>query len=432
MKSIFKKFKNISAQEDNKILVSNFFSLSILQGSYHVLAIVRFPYLVNVLGAEFYGLIAFANAIIIYLGIITDYGFNLTATRDISIHREDKGKITEIFSSVMIVKFFLLIITLILLTVAILSLEKLQQYWYIYYFAFGTIIGQVLFPTWFFQGIEEMKYITILTLIDKSLYTAAIFIFVRVPSDFYLVPALASAGYMISGILSQILVYKKYQIRFRIYPLKVIKYYIVDGWHIFISRVFSSFYKSSNTVILGFLTNNIIVGYYAIAEKFIVIIQALQNVFGIVLYPYFSKKLSINKNAFFELNKKFIKYAVTIYFSLFLILLLSSKIVILFLFGPENLPSVSNLRILSSIVFIGGLNYYFGIVGLVSMNYKKEFSRYMIATSIVNVLVCLVLVKFLQDNGAAYSFLISELFLFTLTMSKIYKIKRNMELSAVQ
>lgn len=416
--------KNIANTEEKKRLISNFFSLSVLQAANYILPLITLPYLVRVLGAEYYGLLAFANATIAYFSILTDYGFNLTATREISIYRDNKEKVTEIFSSVMTIKVILMFVSFLLLAILVVSFKKFSKDWLIYFLTFGTVVGQVLFPVWFFQGMERMKYITYLNILSKVIFTIAIFIFVQEQSDYYLVPLLTSIGFLVAGIWSLYLVKKEFGVRFELQTIDMIKYHFIEGWDIFVSNVFSSLYRNSNIVILGFFTNNTIVGYYTIAEKVVKILQSLQSVVGNALFPYFIKRFSKTNQYFFDLNKRFFKFIFFIYLLLSLITMFSSKYIIYTLMGEFNKIAILNLQIMSFVILIGGLNYYFGILGLVSMNYKKSFSSYMIITGVFNLLLCTVVVYFYPNYGAAISMILSESVLLLLIFLKISKIKQ--------
>jgi PST family polysaccharide transporter len=199
---VFATIKNLFATKTRRKLFENFLSLSFLQFANYIFPLITLPYLVRVLGPEKYGLIAFAQAFIGYFQILTDYGFNLSATREISINRENKEKVSEIFSSVMIIKFFLLLFSLGLMTIIVFSFKKFRQDWLIYYLTFGMVLGQTLFPIWFFQGMGRMKYITFLNVLAKLIFTIAIFIFVKRSSDYLYIPLLNSSGFIVAGILA--------------------------------------------------------------------------------------------------------------------------------------------------------------------------------------------------------------------------------------
>lgn len=410
--------------DEKKSLISNFFSLSILQSANYILPLITMPYLLRVLGVEYYGLLSFATAIIVYFQILTDYGFNLSATRQISINRENKCKLIEIFSSVLIIKTLLMFLSFILLCILIYSIEKFNTEALLYFYTFSTIIGNALFPVWFFQGIEKMKYITYLNILSKTIFTLAIFIFVKNESDYLMVPLLTAIGSLLSALISLVLIKKIFDISFQLQNINTIKYYYIDGWEIFKSRVFSSFYRSSNVIIIGLITNNTFVGYYAIAEKTIKILQALQDVVGNTLYPSLSRKFHKDKTLFFRLNKKYFRVVFIVYLLLCIFVFLLAKFIVTFLTGSFVPDIVTNLRIMSLVLLVGGLNYYFGILGLVSLNYKSEFASYVMYTGIINIILCFGAVYLFKDTGAAVVMVLSELILLILIVSKLAKIKR--------
>ena len=173
------KVKKTINSGENKRLLGNFFSLSILQIFSYVLPLLTLPYLVRILGVETFGLISFATAFIIFFNILVDYGFNLSATREISVHRENKKKTTEIYSSVLTIKFILIILSFIILSFIVFIFEKFNSHIELYFITFISVIGQAFFPIWYFQGMEKMRYITIINISSKVIFTMAIFIFVH-------------------------------------------------------------------------------------------------------------------------------------------------------------------------------------------------------------------------------------------------------------
>src|SRR3989339_509467 len=172
---MLKKLKLISLSEEYKILLGNFFSLSVLQVLNYLLPLITLPYLIRVLGPEKYGLIAFGTAFLTYFQLFTDYGFNLSATKDISINRENNKKISEIFSSVIIIKTVLMLFSFIIIFFIVTSFSKFNSQKEVYYLISLSLIGNVLFPIWFFQGIERMKYITYFNVIARVTATLLVF-----------------------------------------------------------------------------------------------------------------------------------------------------------------------------------------------------------------------------------------------------------------
>lgn len=407
---ILDKIKRLTNTEDKKRLLSNFVSLSVLQGANHILPLITLPYLVRVLGPERYGLIAFSQAFIQYFSILTDYGFNLSATREVSIYRDDKEKVSEIFSSVMIIKFGLLILSFIIMTVLVFSFGKFRQDWLIYFLTFGMVVGQVLFPVWFFQGMERMKYIAYLNIAARLIFTVAIFVFIHQASDYIYVPFLNFMGSLIGGVLSLWIVFRNFNVNFKLPSVADIKHQLREGWYIFISTMAISLYTTSNTFILGLFTNNTVVGYYSGAEKIIKAIQGLLSPVSQTIYPHISKLASESKEKAIKFIRKITLLVGGASFVLSLVVFIFADVIVKFLLGNQYLESIVILRILAFLPLTVGLSNIFGIQTMLTFDYKKAFSNILVAAGIINISLAFILAPLYQQIGISFSVLITEIF----------------------
>ncbi len=184
----------------NHRVLSNFVALSIVQASNYLVPVIILPYLFRVLGKSPYGLIEFARAVSICFLTVTDYGFSLSATREISVNREDPQKVSEVFSAVMLLRFFFVVLSLAALVVLVLGIPRLRADWAVYFLAFGHVIGQWLLPAWLFQGMERMKLVAVTNVIARLFYIILIFLFVRSPEDYLYVPAFQSLTIIGTGL----------------------------------------------------------------------------------------------------------------------------------------------------------------------------------------------------------------------------------------
>jgi len=384
-------------KKDKKRLIQNFLSLGVVQGLNFLLPLLVIPYLLHVLGVEIFGLLAMATAFIGYFMILSDYGFNITATREVSVHRDSIEKLNEIFSAVMMIKIFLMFAGFLVLLLALFLFDTLGDESTIYLLTFAMVLGQVLFPIWLFQGMERMGYIAILNIIAKSIFLIAILVFVKEKEDAYLVPLFNSLGFIVVGVISLVYVYKEFNIRFVWQPYEVLKEYLILGWHVFLSRLAVILYTSSNIFVLGIFTNHIVVGYFAIAYKIISALATLGDILNQVFFPYLSKKWEESKESYYRLFSKISK-------NIFLAMLLLSGIVfwwsseiITILSGEDITITKEILQIMSLILILAP----FG--GLYSNSFvTQQKSFYVTKSTFWTLLVNLVLVGAVVPIYGAY------------------------------
>src|SRR3989338_2581887 len=123
---LIKKTYRMAGPQEGRVVMDNVTSLSGLQVITYILPIVILPYLFRVIGPEKFGLISFAQAFVQYFMILTDYGFSVSATKEISLFRNEHAKVSEIFSSVMMVKVALAFLSFLILGTIVYFVHKFR------------------------------------------------------------------------------------------------------------------------------------------------------------------------------------------------------------------------------------------------------------------------------------------------------------------
>ena len=200
--SPFTSIKRSLRSKEGKVLVANFSWLSALQIAGYLFPFITYPYLARVIGVEGFGKIAFAMAIIAWFQTVTDWGFNYTATRDVAKNRDNPQIVSEIFSNVLWSRVFLAFVSFVVLCALIFIIPKFKENSSVILISFLMIPGNIMFPEWFFQACEKMKYTSIINIIIKALFTTAVFIFIKDGKDYILQPLLNSVSYLICGTVA--------------------------------------------------------------------------------------------------------------------------------------------------------------------------------------------------------------------------------------
>ena len=396
--------------KDKKTIFQSFLSLGAIQATNYLLPLITIPYIIRVIGTDKFGTVALAQAVLGFLSIIVDYGFSLSATRDISIYREDKNKLSKIFSEVIIVKLLLCLFCFIILYLISFIFSKIGQEVLLYFMGFSLVIGQSIIPVWFFQGIEKMKYLTYLNLTSKAIGTILIFILITSPADYIYIILLSSLGNIISGIIGLWIIFNKFSIKLWLPSTSNIIIQLKDGWPIFLSNFSIASYNNSNILILGMFASNTIVGYYSIVEKVILVMRQLLGSFSSAIFPHICKISIISYDEIKSFLKIiFIPFSIIIFIVCSCIFVFSSYI-IFFLSGKYINEASFLLKILSFVPFIIVLNNPPYQV-LVAYNKKKSYSIILLSGAIVNLFLNVILVKDLQALGTAIAIICTEIFI---------------------
>lgn len=365
--------------KENKILLSNFSYLSILQVVSLLLPLITYPYLIRVLGSELYGLVVFTQVIATYFNVFISFGFTLFGAKEVSIHREDKTKLSEIVSTISLIKIAFFIISLIILYIYFLF--KPQEYELLYFLGFSICIADILFPSWFFQGIEKMKYITLISLGTRVIIIGLIFIFIHSKEDVLWYSILNLISALLSGFTAIYFIHKE-GIRWHWASFQTIKHYLNASKEFFIQSAIIQVYVNTNKAVIGTFLGMSAVAYYDLAEKIVNIIRMPQGIISQVVFP----RVSATKSTSFI--EKIFKLSMVLNIGLYLFLFVFAEYLVIFLAGEKMLPAVPLIRILGLLAPVIAVSNVLAILTLIPFGYNHLFTK-MVAYSVVVYLVLL-------------------------------------------
>lgn len=406
----------------NTTLNKNIFYLALVQGSAYILPLLTFPYLVRVLGPANFGVLGFCQATMQYLVILTDYGFNLTATQQVAKKRDNKNELSILFWNVIWSKCFLATIAFFILFIICLLVPKYQSEWPVLLAFSPMVVGNIIYPIWFFQGMEKMKWITICTICARLLLIPWVFIYVKTPDDVWVAALAQGATNLIAGLIGCFMIYSHGWVGKLTFNIKEIKTSLYDGWHVFASTSAISLYTTSTTIILGLLSGTVSVGYFNAANTIRNAIQGLLNPVTQAIYPRINYLYDNDYEKCIKLIKKALKAIGGLSFISSAILFLFAPLIIKYGVGENYSDAVSVLRILSFLPLLVSLSNIFGVQTMLTHGLKKEFSRILIVAGITNLLIIFPLVTLFNEDGAALSMFLTE---FMVTGAMFFYLRKN-------
>ena len=410
-----------------KTLAINFGSLSIVQIATYILPLIYLPYLVRVIGPDKFGAVAFAQAVVLYFSLITNLGTNLYAPREIAISKGDNIKISNLVSNILFLKIIFLLLAIVIYSVVIYIVPKFRAEKILFIFTGGSLIVTALLPTWFFQGIEKMANIAIANLLSRGLGVFLVFTVINNKSDYIYVPLVNVSSQMLGLFFMYYIMLNKEKIRIVMPNILLMKKIIKESFPLLVSTISNIVYTSINTIILGFLFNYTIVGYYSAAEKVVKAGLSIQGQLGIVFYPYISKMVSISKEkATISIKKAFVSIMLFAIPVTIFVFLYANEIVRL-VFGNKFIMSIIPLQILSFLFIIKGLGNVFGVGTLLPFGKRKEFMKPIATAGIIGLVLIFILAPFLKQNAAAIAWVGSEIWV----TFWLYFETKNLEISVV-
>ena len=259
-------------------------SLYLIHIASYVIPIVSFPYLTRVLGPERFGLYLFVIGIARYGLLITDWGFNFSATREVTVKRANGVDISGPASAVAAARLVLLVVCALVLLVATLAVGRIRNDLALYWLAFGAVAGSAILPVWLYQAVERLPVVTISLLAARLVTTVLVFVFVDSGGDIAAALLLWALPWPLAAIVAIAAQGSQVGVRLRATNMPDVLRVLRQGTPVFVTLALAGAYSALNTVVLGFITNNTQVGYFGTAETIMMaavglLVPAIQGLF---------------------------------------------------------------------------------------------------------------------------------------------------------
>ncbi len=399
--------KSIWDSKSNRTVVDNYASMLLIQAANIILPLAILPYLIRILGVEKYGVVILAQSFCTIIYVFVEFGFNLSATRRISIAKDHPEERSRIFSAVLAVKGLLLVGMFFIFSIIVLSFTRFNVEWEVYFLSFGVVVGQAIFPDWFFQGIERMRFIAAINVVAKVIFTALIFMFVHRATDYALVPLFNSTGYILAGFVSLFisLRYTKF-----IKPSKqLMRDLVSESTTLFVSNFAARLFNSANVFIVGLVAGDATAGIYGAMEKIFIASKSFFSPLVQAIYPWLAnKKADVQRSNIIKLVPFVVLLALVFTLTVFLF----GEHILEFIFDKKAITFYSTaFKILAVGTVFAAINMMFLSLYFPAAGYYKSRMNILLMGGVFNVVIAFVLVTLFGIYGIIFAVITTELLL---------------------
>lgn len=404
----------------NSKVAKNGMWLYILQFFNTVAPLLILPYIVRVLGSAHYGVFSYSLILIGYFQVVVEYGFNLSGSRKIATE-DDLDEVSNTYNTIFTCKIILCILSFLFMLIMLSFFEIDDVQLKCMVILFSMIAGTALQQTWLFQGLQDMKFITIINVIARTLSLVLIFLFIKSEEQVLLYCAFYSATFVLNGIISIIIVRKHFNIKFRVVPISRVIHELKESWYIFTTSAMTKVFSGIGITVLGMTSTHSFVGIYSTLQKVPVIVIMLFSPISQAIYPYICTNYKRSFSQGFKSVKKIGIITMVIVTILCLLIAILSKVSTLILFGQEYAIYSQLLIPLSIWAWFSILNNFLGTHTLVASGHLKEYSIAFRIGVIAILIMNFTFGVYYEMVGVAIAAVTAEI---VLTIALIYQIKK--------
>lgn len=416
-------------QKEIKDIIKNSFYLYLIQGLNYLLPLISLPFLLIKLSTESFGRYSFAFAFAQFIILFVDFGFNLSATKKIAENSEDAIFVKRTFWNIIGIKLCFLMVATIFAVLLSLTIDKLYIYKEGIWIALITVLGTVLFPIWWFQGLNKMKLLSVINATSKLLTFPFLFILVRRPEDANIAIFIQSSSMLLAGLLSIGYLFTRYRSYFlgQFFSRNFSDYWVEvkASWPIFLSNSSISLYTNSLTLVLGIFSTTYQVGLFGAMERIVRVVCF--GILGPVNQACFPILAKLKQTDFRKAKMlfKLIFYVMLLIMTItFFAFYLAEDYLFFRFFNSFQTAEKQLLLLFMAMIFpiaLGGICGQLGLLALGNDQHKRKFANVYMVVGVFSIPLSVAAIYFFNIYGAVYSMILVEM---TIFISLFYLVKK--------
>lgn len=390
-----------------KSLKLNFIMNAILTMSSFLFPLITFPYVSRILLPIGTGKVSFANSVVTYFVMISQLGIPTYGIRACAIVRNDEEKLKKTVYELFLINVVMSILAYIVFFVALIYVPRLRAERTLFLITGTLIFFNTIGVEWLYKALEQYTYITVRSIIFKFIALIAMFALVHDVDDYVIYGGIsifaASASNAFNFIRLRKIIGKKKvsQLNFKQHFKPVFTFFIIS--------CATTIYTNLDNVMLGFMKDDVEVGYYNAATKIKNILVSIVTSLGTVLMPRASYYLQNGmEDEFYKLSKKAIKFVFLAATSMMIYFMLFAREGVLFLSGEAFEGAILPMMIVMPTLLFIGLTNIMGIQMLVPMGREDAVMISTFAGAIVDLILNAIAIPILGASGAAIGTLVAE------------------------
>lgn len=397
---------------------------TLLVVSNYLISFVTFPYVSRVLGVSNLGLVNFVDNTINYFLIFASMGIGVLGVREIAKIKDDAKKRSKVFSNILGLNLLFTFAVLLVYLLLVCIVPKFEYSSELFFIGASKILFTAFLVEWFYTGMEDFRYITLRSIIVKSIYVCSVFFLITKPEDykcyFYLNVLLVVVNALIN------LVHSRKFVSVSVTDMLDTRFF-KENITLGIYNIMTSMYLTFNVMYLGLVSDNTQVGYYTTAFKLYTIILGFFSAFTNVMLPRMSTLVgNDNYDDFKLLLKKSFTLIVMISIPVILCSIILAPDIITLLAGSGYEGAVVPMRIIMPVILLVGIAQVLAVQILMPLKKDSVLLKVSILGALVSIIINLSCVKELQTIGSALVMLVSE---FVVTVSYIIYIVKKTDYS---